>query len=42
LHPPRGPPREPPTEAVDDQIVCLDDDINQDRYEFEPDQRLSG
>jgi hypothetical protein len=37
LHPPRG----PPNEAVDDQTVCLDDDVNQDRYEFEPDQRLN-
>ena len=37
LHPPRG----PPDELLADQIVCLDDDVNQDRYEFEPDQRVS-
>ncbi len=38
--PPRYPPRGPPDELFADQSVCLDEDINQDRYEFEPDQRL--
>ncbi len=38
LRPPRGPP---PEEAFDAQSVCLDEDLNQDRYEFEPDQRQS-
>jgi len=38
LHPPRG----PPDELFADQTVCLDENANQDRYEFEPDQRLSG
>ena len=38
--PPRYPPRGPPDELFADQSVGLDEDINQDRYEFEPDQRL--
>jgi hypothetical protein len=37
VHPPRG----TPDEAFANQTVCLDEDVNQDRYEFEPDQRLS-
>ncbi len=39
--PPLRPPRGPPEEAFDAQSVCLDEDLNQDRYEFEPDQRQS-
>ena len=35
------PARGPPDEVFADQTVCLDEDANQDRYEFEPDQRLS-
>ena len=34
-------PEDPPEEAFDAQSVCLDEDLNQDRYEFEPDQRQS-
>jgi len=37
LYPPRG----PPDELLANPIVCLDDDVNQDRYAFEADQRLS-
>jgi hypothetical protein len=37
LHPPRG----PPDELFAEQTVCLDEDVNQDLNEFEPDQRLS-
>ena len=37
LYPPRG----PPDELLAEPIVCLDDDVTQDRYEFEADQRLS-
>ena len=39
--PPLRPPRGPPEEAFDAQTVCLDEDLNQDRFEFEPDQRVS-
>lgn len=37
LHPPRGPPEQ----ALEDPTICLDEDLNQDRYPFEPDQRLT-
>ncbi len=36
LRPPRGPP-----EKAFDQSVCLDEDLNKDRFEFEPDQRVT-
>jgi hypothetical protein len=36
------PARGPPDEFFADQTICLDEQVNQDRYEFEPDQRLSG
>jgi len=35
------PARGPPDEFFADQTICLDEEVNQDRYEFEPDQRLS-
>jgi hypothetical protein len=35
------PARGPPDEFFADQTICLDEQINQDRYAFEPDQRLS-
>ena len=38
--PPLRPPRGPPEEAFE-PTVCLDEDLNQDRYELEPDQRQS-
>ena len=37
LHLPRGPPQE----ACEDQTICLDEALNQDRYPFEPDQRMT-
>ncbi len=38
LHPARGPP-----DWADDEdpALCLDEDLNQDRYEYEYDQRVS-
>jgi hypothetical protein len=35
------PARGPPDEFFADQTICLDEEVNQDRYEFEPDQRLN-
>jgi hypothetical protein len=34
------PARGPPDEFFADQSVCLDEDVNQDLNQFEPDQRL--
>jgi len=39
-HPVLRPARGPPDEFFADQSVCLDEDVNQDLNQFEPDQRL--
>jgi len=39
--PPLHPSREPPQAGCEDQTICLDDDLNQDLYPFDPDQRVS-